>query len=112
MADNQLMERAEHVLYKTYNRFPVVFDHGKGVMLYDTEGNEYLDFGAGIAVMALGYGDEEYTRAVEGQLHKLTHISNLFYNQPQLKPGKSCWRYPRWIRFSLPTAGPRPLKAR
>ena len=41
MADNQLMERAEHVLYKTYNRFPVVFDHGKGVMLYDTEGNGF-----------------------------------------------------------------------
>ena len=88
MADNQLMERAEHVLYKTYNRFPVVFDHGKGVMLYDTEGNEYLDFGAGIAVMALGYGNEEYTRAVEDQLHKLTHISNLFYNQPSIEAGE------------------------
>ena len=44
MADSQLMERAEHVLYKTYNRFPVVFDHGKGVRLYDTQGREYLDF--------------------------------------------------------------------
>ena len=82
MADKQLMERAEQALYKVYNRFPVVFDHGEGVKLYDTEGNEYLDFGAGIAVMALGYGDEEYTKAVEEQLHKLTHISNLFYNQP------------------------------
>ena len=64
MADKEMMERAEHVLYKTYNRYPVVFDHGKGVHLYDTEGKEYLDFGAGIAVMGLGYGDEEYTRAV------------------------------------------------
>ena len=82
MADKQLMERAEQALYKVYNRFPVVFDHGEGVKLYDTEGNEYLDFGAGIAVMALGYGDEEYTKAVEEQLHKLTHISNLFYTEP------------------------------
>ena len=65
MADKEMMERAEHVLYKTYNRFPVVFDHGKGVRLYDTEGQEYLDFGAGIAVMGLGYGDEEYTQAVK-----------------------------------------------
>ena len=53
MAEKQLMERAEQALYKVYNRFPVVFDHGEGVKLYDTEGNEYLDFGAGIAVMAL-----------------------------------------------------------
>ena len=40
MADKQLIDRAEHALYKTYNRFPVVFDHGQGVKLYDTEGNE------------------------------------------------------------------------
>ena len=38
MADKQLMERAEQALYKVYNRFPVVFDHGEGVKLYDTEG--------------------------------------------------------------------------
>ena len=98
MADKQLMERAEQALYKVYNRFPVVFDHGEGVKLYDTEGNEYLDFGAGIAVMALGYGDEEYTKAVEEQLHKLTHISNLFYNQPSIEPARSCFRYPIWIK--------------
>lgn len=88
MSDTKLIQRAEDVLYKTYNRFPVVFDYGKGVRLYDTEGNEYLDFGAGIAVMALGYGDEEYTQAVEKQLHKLTHISNLFYNEPSIKAGE------------------------
>ena len=88
MADTHMIERAEHALYKVYNRFPVVFDHGEGVKLYDTEGGEYLDFGAGIAVMALGYGDEEYTRAVEEQLHKLTHISNLFYNQPSIEAGE------------------------
>ena len=88
MADKEMMERAEHVLYKTYNRFPVVFDHGKGVRLYDTEGQEYLDFGAGIAVMGLGYGDEEYTQAVKEQLDKLIHISNLFYNAPSVRAGE------------------------
>ena len=64
------MGRAEQVLYKTYNRFPVMFDHGKGVYLYDAEGTEYLDFGAGIAVCALGYGDPEYTEAVKAQTEK------------------------------------------
>ena len=80
----KMINRAEQVLYKTYNRFPVVFDHGKGVTLWDSEGQEYLDFGAGIAVMGLGYADEEYTQAVKAQLDKLTHISNLFYNEPSI----------------------------
>ena len=88
MADEKMIDRAEHVLYKTYNRFPVVFDHGKGITLWDTEGNEYLDFGAGIAVMGLGYCDEEYTNAVKAQMDKLTHISNLFYNQPSISAGE------------------------
>ena len=88
MADEKMINRAEQVLYKTYNRFPVVFDHGKGVTLWDSEGQEYLDFGAGIAVMGLGYADEEYTRAVKAQLDKLTHISNLFYNEPSITAGE------------------------
>ena len=79
---NQQMEKAEGALLHTYNRFPVVFDHGKGVYLYDTEGKEYLDFAAGIAVSALGYGDETYTNSLKNQVEKLLHISNLYYNQP------------------------------
>ncbi|MEW4414697.1 aspartate aminotransferase family protein [Clostridium sp. AN503] len=84
----QYIDRAEHVLYKTYNRFPVVFDHGKGVRLYDTDGNEYLDFGAGIAVMGLGYGCPELDEAVKEQVDKLYHISNLFYNAPAVEAGE------------------------
>ena len=79
---------AEEVLYKTYNRFPVVFDHGDGVFLYDSEGEEYLDFGAGIAVMGLGYNDPEYTLALTEQAGKLLHTSNLFYNQPAVDAGQ------------------------
>lgn len=79
---------AEQVLYKTYNRFPVIFDHGDGVHLYDSEGQEYLDFGAGIAVVGLGYNDPEYTQALTGQAEKLLHTSNLFYNQPAVDAGQ------------------------
>lgn len=82
--ENKMIEKAENLLYKTYNRFPVVFDHGNGVKLYDTEENEYLDFGAGIAVMGLGYNDAEYNAAVKEQVDKLLHTSNLFYNQPAI----------------------------
>ncbi len=81
------IDKAEQVLYKTYNRFPVIFDHGDGVRLYDTEGNEYLDFGAGIAVMGLGYKDPEFTAALKAQADKLLHTSNLFYNQPAIDAG-------------------------
>ena len=55
MKMNEYMERTEQVVLHTYNRFTVVFEKGEGVHLYDTEGKEYLDFGAGIAVFALGY---------------------------------------------------------
>ena len=82
------IEKAEHVLYKTYNRFPVIFDHGQGVNLYDSEGQEYLDFGAGIAVMGLGYNDPDYTEALKAQTEKLLHTSNLFYNQPAIDAGE------------------------
>ena len=65
MDKKQYIDRAEQVLYKTYNRFPVVFDHGEGVKLYDTDGQEYLDFGAGIAVMGLGYSNETFKNALK-----------------------------------------------
>lgn len=88
MEKQQYIDRAEHVLYKTYNRFPVVFDYGEGVKLYDTDGQEYLDFGAGIAVMGLGYSCDEVKNAVKEQMDKLPHISNLFYNEPAISAGE------------------------
>lgn len=85
---NKYIEEAESVLLHTYNRFPVVFDHGKGVRLYDTDGKEYLDFCAGIAVFALGYGNEEYNNALKAQIDKLIHCSNLFYSVPAVNAAK------------------------
>lgn len=76
------MEQAEEAILHTYNRFPVVLDHGEGVYLYDTEGKKYLDFAAGIGVQALGYGNQKYNDALKMQIDKLLHTSNLYYNQP------------------------------
>ena len=76
------MKEAEESILHTYNRFPVVFDHGEGVYLYDTDGKEYLDFAAGIAVQAFGYHNREYSEALKTQVDKLMHTSNLFYNEP------------------------------
>lgn len=79
------MEQAEKDLLHTYNRYGVVLESGKDVYLYDTEGKKYLDFAAGIAVCALGYGNEEYEEAVKAQVGKLLHTSNLYYNPPIIK---------------------------
>ena len=82
MKVNEIMEKAENYVLHTYNRYPVVLDHGKGVRLYDVEGKEYLDFAAGIAVFALGYGNETYNQTLKDQIDRLIHTSNLYYNEP------------------------------
>lgn len=78
--ENKYIHDTEDALLKTYNRFPVVLDHGEGVYLYDTEGKKYLDFTAGIAVCSLGYSNDEYKKALKDQIDKLMHTSNLYYN--------------------------------
>ena len=79
------IEEAEKNLLHTYNRYQVVLESGKGVHLYDIEGKEYLDFVAGIGVFALGYGNEEFNEALKGQIDKLLHTSNYYYNMPAIR---------------------------
>lgn len=105
MADQKLIDRAEQVLYKTYNRYPVVFDHGDGVTLYDDEGTAYLDFGAGIAVMGLGYGDPDFGRAVKDQVDRLLHTSNLFYNRPAVEAGEKLLEVSRMEKVFFTNSG-------
>ena len=82
------IQKAEESILHTYNRFPVVFEKGNGVFLYDTEGKEYLDFAAGIAVNSLGYHYPGYDEALISQVKKLTHISNLYYTEPIIEAGR------------------------
>ncbi|WP_028243561.1 aspartate aminotransferase family protein [Pseudobutyrivibrio ruminis] len=85
MNKKQMIEQAEESLFHVYNRFPVVFDYGKGVHLYDELDEEYLDFASGIGVMAFGYGNEDYENALITQLKRITHTSNLYYHQPMIE---------------------------
>ena len=87
MSMNEQMEESEASILHTYNRFPVVFEKGEGCYLYDSEGKEYLDFAAGIAVNALGYHYPGYDEALKSQIDKLMHISNLYYNEPIIDAG-------------------------
>lgn len=85
---NQYIDDAEKVLMHTYNRYQVVLDHGESVYLYDTEGKKYLDFAAGIAVFALGYGNKVFNEALKAQIDKVLHTSNLYYNVPAVAAAK------------------------
>ena len=84
MNKQNYIDNAEANLLHTYNRFSLVLDHGEGVYLYDTDGKEYLDFAAGIAVCSLGYGNEKLNQALKDQIDKLTHTSNLYYSVPTI----------------------------
>ena len=66
----------------TYARFPVLLEHGKGSLVYDEQGKEYIDMGRGIGVTAFGIADDEWQKAVTEQLGTLQHMSNLYYTEP------------------------------
>ncbi len=85
MNTEEIIETAESKLIHTYNRYQIVLEKGQGVRLYDHNGKEYLDFGAGIAVFALGYNNKEYNDALKAQVDKLIHTSNYFYNEPAME---------------------------
>ncbi len=68
-----------------YHPRELVLDHGKGARVWDTQGRDYIDFGAGIAVNALGHQDPDLLAALTAQAHKLWHASNVFYTEPPLR---------------------------
>lgn len=88
MTMEQYIEEGEKALLHTYNRYHIVLEKGEGVHLYDYSGKEYLDFCAGIAVYALGYGNKKYTDALKNQIDKLTHTSNYYYSVPAIEAAK------------------------
>ena len=89
MSMKEYIEQAESALLHTYNRYQIVLEKGDGVYLYDYDGKKYLDFVAGIAVFALGYHNEEYNEALKGQIDKLIHTSNYYYNVPAVNAAKA-----------------------
>jgi acetylornithine/N-succinyldiaminopimelate aminotransferase len=89
MKTDEIIMTADEKLFHTYNRYQIVLEKGDGVRLYDKDGKEYLDFGSGIAVFALGYNNQEYNDALKHQIDQLIHTSNLFYNEPAVEAAKA-----------------------
>lgn len=84
----EYIDEAEKILLHTYNRYQIVLDKGEGVYLYDLNGKKYLDFGSGIGVFALGYGNQKYNDAIKTQVDKLIHTSNYYYSAPTIEAAK------------------------
>jgi acetylornithine/N-succinyldiaminopimelate aminotransferase len=79
----EIIERERLFLLPTYNRYPIALDRGKGVFLYDCEGNRYLDFVAGLGVNALGHAHPRVVKVIREQAARAIHFSNLYYNEYQ-----------------------------
>src|SRR4029453_485019 len=88
MITEELFDHAKKYLMDTYARYPLAIRRGQGTRVWDVEGREYLDFFAGIAVHILGDCHPKVTLAIQQQAHSLIQISNLFYNEPQVRLAK------------------------
>lgn len=75
-------QKDSEFIASTYARFPLVITEGKGSLLKDEEGKEYIDLGTGIAVNTFGAADDEWINAVTAQLNKIQHTSNLYFTKP------------------------------
>lgn len=85
MTTAEYINEGEKALLHTYNRYQIILEKGEGMHLYDYDGKEYLDFCAGIAVFALGYGNKRLNLAMKNQIDKLIHTSNYYYSVPSIE---------------------------
>jgi acetylornithine/N-succinyldiaminopimelate aminotransferase len=85
MNKEELIASSEKNIIGTYRRQPVVFVRGEGAHLWDSEGKEYVDFVAGIAVCSLGHSHPRVVEAICRQAATLMHVSNLYYTEPQIR---------------------------
>ena len=80
-----IQQKEEQVLCRGYARYPLAIEKGSGCYLWDCDGKKYLDLIAGIAVIGLGHSNEEVAETIAEHAKKLIHVSNLFYQEEQLK---------------------------
>jgi acetylornithine aminotransferase/acetylornithine/N-succinyldiaminopimelate aminotransferase len=85
MKFEEIKETSSKYLFQNYGRIELAFTHGEGCYLFDTEGNKYLDLVAGIAVNSIGYSHPDWVKAMQEQVAKMAHVSNLYYVEEQAK---------------------------
>ena len=89
MTYQELKAEEQKYVMNTYGRFPIALDHGEGATVWDVEGKKYIDLTSGIGVNSLGYNNPLVTGAIEEQIHKLMHTSNLFTTAPMIQTAKT-----------------------
>jgi len=95
---SDLISREQSVLFQTYKRLPLQIERAEGCRVYTTNGDVYLDFLGGIAVNALGHSHPRLVAAIIDQAKRYTHVSNFFYQEPQIRLAeqlRSITGYPR-----------------
>jgi len=88
MNNSEVIKLHDEYVMGTYARYKVVLKEGKGSAIYDADGRRYIDFTSGIGVNSLGIAHDGWVNAVSGQLSKLQHISNYYYNEPSAELAK------------------------
>jgi predicted acetylornithine/succinylornithine family transaminase len=88
-----IREMAERLLFQTYARFPIVIERGQGCRVWDSDGRQYLDLVAGLAVCNVGHCHPKVTKAIKEQAERLIHISNLYFSSPQVKLAEKLIEY-------------------
>jgi len=84
-ATRKLIDSGRRCFLPNYKPRDVVLDHGRGARVWDTDGNEYIDLGAGISVSSLGHQEPELVSALVDQAHRLWHTSNIYFNEPSVR---------------------------
>ena len=84
-ASQELIQKGRDYYSLNYKPREMILDHGKGARVWDLDGNDYVDLGAGIAVCSLGHQDPDLMAAMEGQMRKLWHTSNIFFTEPAIR---------------------------
>ena len=102
---NKSIEISEENLLHIYNRFPIALEHGEGMYLYDENGKKYLDFGAGFAVSALGYGNKKLTEALKEPIDLLYHTSNLYYHKNCAEAAEKLNKYAQMDKIFFTNSG-------
>jgi acetylornithine/N-succinyldiaminopimelate aminotransferase len=98
-------EREQNSFLKTYNRLNVIIDRGEGCYLYTFDGRKILDMFAGLSVNLFGYNDEKVNNAIHSQLNKYLHISNYFYQKPQIEFAEKLLDISKYSKLFLCNSG-------
>ncbi|RLG39335.1 MAG: acetylornithine transaminase [Candidatus Alkanophagales archaeon] len=105
------MEKERQFIMQTYSRLPVLIVEGRGVVVKDADGREYVDCVAGIAVNSVGHCHPKVVAAIKAQAERLIHLSNLFYTEPQVALAEKLCRLAKFEKVFFCNSGAESVEA-